>query len=270
MSISVRQAEALQNALAERDIVVELAMRYGKPAIADGLLRLKQRGATRILVLPLYPQYSATTTATTFDAVAQAMKKERRIPELRFVNHYHDEPGYIDALADSVRSYRQQHGSAEKLVMSFHGIPQDYFDKGDPYYCECQKTARLLAERLGLGAEEWMVTFQSRLGPKQWLQPYTDTSLEELGAEGVKSVQVICPGFSVDCLETLEEIAMENRDVFLESGGERYEYIPCLNDDPLHITMMKTLVLQHIRGWPESHEDAAMRLTRARSGGAKA
>ena len=269
LSISVRQAESLQDALSDRGIVVELAMRYGRPSIAGALARLKERGATRILVLPLYPQYSATTTATTFDAVAQALKKERRIPEIRFVNHYHDEPSYIEALSDSVRMHRQQHGGAEKLVMSFHGIPQDYFDKGDPYHCECRKTARLLAERLELDEGDWVVTFQSRLGPKQWLQPYTDTSLEQLGAAGVKSVQVICPGFSVDCLETLEEIAMENKDIFLEAGGERYEYIPCLNDDPAHIAMMESLVMQHTQGWLRTSEDPAARLQRARAGGAE-
>ncbi len=268
MIISERQAEALQAELAEENIAVELAMRYGQPSIADGLTRLKRRGATRVLVLPLYPQYSATTTATTFDAVASVLRKERRIPELRFVNHYHDEPAYISALAESVQSHRRQHGSADILVMSFHGIPKDYFDKGDPYFCECQKTARLLTEELGLSRDEWKVTFQSRLGPKQWLRPYTDETLRQMGEDGVKSVQVICPGFSVDCLETLEEIAMENRDVYLEAGGERYEYIPCLNDDPAHIAMMRQLVERHTMGWPTSFESGLERQQRARALGA--
>lgn len=268
MSISIRQAEALQAALSGDGMVVELAMRYGSPSIADGLTRLKQRGANRVVVLPLYPQYSATTTATTFDAVARALRKERRIPELRFVNHYHDDPGYIEALAESVQEHRRQHGEADMLLMSFHGIPQDYFDKGDPYFCECQKTARLLTQKLGLTADQWKVTFQSRLGPRQWLQPYTDETLGRMAADGVKSVQVVCPGFSADCLETLEEIAMENRDVFLKAGGERYEYIPCLNDDSSHVAMMAQLVRRHAAGWPSRMEDGAERQRRAKALGA--
>jgi ferrochelatase len=269
MTISLRQAEALQAVLADQPVCVELAMRYGSPSIAHGLARLKERGATRVLVLPLYPQYSATTTATTFDAVARALKKERRMPELRFINHYHDDPDYIDALASSVRAHRREHGDAEVLVLSFHGIPQDYFDRGDPYFCECRKTARLLAETLELADNQWRVTFQSRLGPKQWLQPYTDETLQKLGAEGVKSMQVICPGFSADCLETLEEIAMENRDVFLGAGGERYEYIPCLNDEPAHIAMMKRLVERHIAGWPLESGPPDRRQARAMALGAE-
>ncbi len=268
MDISVRQATALQMAFSDQPITVELAMRYGNPSIAKGLEQLQHRGATRILVLPLYPQYSATTTATSFDAVAAALKTERRLPELRFVNHYHDDPAYIEALASSVRAFRAQHGPSDLLLMSFHGIPQAYFDKGDPYFCECQKTARLLSSQLGLATTEWKVTFQSRLGPKQWLRPYTDTTLEELPSQGIRHVQVICPGFSADCLETLEEIAMENRQAFLEAGGECYEYIPCLNDAPAHIHMMKQLILNHIQGWPTDFPDAAHTQERAMAMGA--
>ncbi len=263
MTISIRQAQALRAALADVPIVVELAMRYGSPSIADALARLRLQGADRILVLPLYPQYSATTTATSFDAVAAALRAERHLPELRFINHYHDTPAYINALASSVQEFRSEHGTSDLLLMSFHGIPQEYFQKGDPYFCECQKTARLLAEKLGLGESEWKVTFQSRLGPKQWLQPYTDVTLEELPSDGIRRVQVICPGFSVDCLETLEEIAIENRDIFLKAGGQRFDYIPCLNDAPEHIQMMKQLVLEHIGGWPTAPRDPAATRHRA-------
>ncbi len=270
LAISIRQTEALQAALSELPVSVELAMRYGNPSIASGLARLRRRGATHVLVLPLYPQYSATTTATTFDAVAAALKPERRLPELRFVNHYHDDDAYIGALADSVRAHRSRHGSPDLLLMSFHGIPREYFDKGDPYHCECQKTARLLAEQLGLAADEWQVSFQSRLGPKQWLQPYTDATLRRLAADGVRSVQVICPGFSADCLETLEEIAIQNRDTFLGAGGERFEYIPCLNDTPAHIRMMRQLVLRHIQGWPTEFGPTGETKRRAMSLGAPA
>jgi len=271
--ISREQETALRTALNDRfgdAVCVELAMRYGSPSIASGLERLREQGARRILVLPLYPQYSATTTASIFDEVTAQVGKLRWLPELRFINHYHDEPAFIAALADSVRTWRQQHGDADKLVMSFHGIPQDYFEKGDPYFCECQKTGRLLAESLGLSEEQWKLTFQSRLGPRQWLQPYTDKSLEKMAQEGVKSVQVLCPGFSADCLETLEEIAMENRDVFMEAGGERYEYIPCLNAGKTHIEMLSRLVEKHLGGWAiEGTEDPQAVMQRAARLGAE-
>lgn len=252
------------------NICIELAMRYGYPGIAQGLQQLRDQGAQRLLVLPLYPQYSATTTASIFDAVTDELKKWRWLPELRFINHYHDDPAYIEALANSVKQYRAEHGSTDKLLMSFHGIPQDYFDKGDPYFCECQKTGRLLAEALGLDKDEWALSFQSRLGPKQWLQPYTDQTLEKMPHEGVKSVQVICPGFSADCLETLEEIAMENRDVFLDAGGESYAYIPCLNSDRSHIDMLSGLIKRHLGGWPLiSGNNPHATLQRAQQLGAK-
>ena len=269
LNISRQQETALRQSLGDRfdgQVVVELAMRYGSPSIESGLQALREQGARRVLVLPLYPQYSATTTASIFDEVTDQVRKWRWLPELRFINHYHDHPAYITALAESVDKWRNEHGEADRLLLSFHGIPQEYFDKGDPYYCECQKTARLLAQSLGLGEEQWMLSFQSRLGPKQWLQPYTDKTLKKLAGDGVKSVQVICPGFSADCLETLEEIAMENRDVFLEAGGERYEYIPCLNSDQAHIDMLSGLVEKHLAGWtleaedPEGIAERALRL----------
>ncbi len=269
--ISRRQQQALRERLA-RDhgdgLVVELAMRYGHPSIAEGLAKLRQQGARRVLVFPLYPQYSATTTASVFDAVSEALRGWRWLPELRFVNHYHDEPAYISALTESVREHRAQHGSADRLLLSFHGIPQEYFDQGDPYFCECQKTARLLAEALELGDDDWTLSFQSRLGPKQWLQPYTDQTLRKLATGSVKSVQVLCPGFSADCLETLEEIAMENREVFLNAGGERYEYIPCLNDRPAHIEALAAIIERHLAGWGDDDESTEHRVRRARNMGA--
>jgi ferrochelatase len=269
--ISQAQRAALAQQLparSGRELPVALGMRYGNPSIAAALEQLRAANVQRILVLPLYPQYSATTTASVFDAVADALRRWRWLPELRFVNHYHDEPGYIEALASSVRRFRAAHGEADKLLMSFHGIPQEYFHQGDPYFCECQKTARLLAEALQLGADQWQLSFQSRLGPKQWLQPYTDKSLAAMARDGVKSVQVVCPGFSADCLETLEEVALENRVVFMAAGGERYQYIPCLNDDSGHIAMLAELVDRHSSGWQYPQENPAQRLRRAQALGA--
>ncbi|MDJ0739475.1 MAG: ferrochelatase [Gammaproteobacteria bacterium] len=271
LTISMQQRDALVQELARRfgcDVPVALGMRYGNPSIASALDELRGAGARRILVLPLYPQYSATTTASIFDAVTAELRRWRWLPELRFVNHYHDEPAYIGALATSVRRHLDEYGDAEKLLLSFHGIPEEYFHKGDPYYCECQKTGRLLAEQLGLDDERWLLSFQSRLGPKQWLQPYTDKTLEGLAQSGVKSLQVLCPGFSVDCLETLEEIAMEDRDIFLEAGGERFEYIPCLNASAEHIDMLAGLVDQHTQGWGAPMDEPSDVLRRAAALGA--
>lgn len=254
MHISEQQHKKLQHELDMRfkdAVKVELAMRYGKPSIAKSLKKLKQSGARRILVLPLYPQYSATTTASIFDTVFNELKQWRWMPELRLVNHYHDHSKYIQALANKVRAHWQQHGQAEKLVMSFHGIPKRNLELGDPYFCECHKTGRLLAERLRLKEHEYCVTFQSRFGKAEWLQPYTDKTLQQLAKEGIKSVNIICPGFSADCLETLEEIEEENREYFLEAGGETYSYIPALNDDIDHIRLFADIVEQHTQGWAE-------------------
>ncbi len=272
MVISQQQRDALAEAMGRRfgcNVPIALGMRYGSPSIKSALEELRDAGVRQILVMPLYPQYSATTTASIFDAVTEELRHWRWLPELRFINHYHDNPAYIAALADSVRQHRAEFGTADRLLMSFHGIPEEYFHKGDPYHCECQKTGRLLAESLNLAADQWQLSFQSRLGPKQWLHPYTDHTLEALAKDGVKSVQVMCPGFSADCLETLEEIAMENRDVFLEAGGERYEYIPCLNADAAHIEMLASLVEQHMQGWGPGIEAIRRQvLERARAGGA--
>ena len=248
MRVSKHQAEALQQQLDERmdqSVKVVLAMRYGNPSIAAGLDQLRQANANRMLVLPLYPQYSAATTASIFDAVTAELQSWRRIPELRFINRYQDHPAYIRALAESVRVAWEQEGKPERLLMSFHGIPQDYADGGDPYPEECRTTASLLAAELGLANEDWKMSFQSRMGRKPWIQPYTDKTLKAWGKEGVKSVHVICPGFAADCLETLEEIAVENRDYFLKAGGQSFHYIPALNESPGHIEVMAELVQQH-------------------------
>ena len=253
--ISRQLQQALQRELdghAGAPVKVTLAMRYGKPSIAAGLAELRAAGVRRVLVISLYPQYSATTTAANFDGVAEVLRHWRELPELRFLNDYHDHPLYIRALADSVRRHQAAHGEPDKLLLSFHGIPQEYADAGDPYPQQCYRTAELLVAELGLPADRWQLSFQSRLGPKQWLQPYTDKTLEKLAGEGVSNVQVMCPGFSADCLETLEEIAMENRDVFLEAGGEHYGYIPCLNDHASHVELFASLIGQHLQGWTQT------------------
>lgn len=248
LAISKKQAAAIQKYLdghVTEKFHVELAMRYGNPSIQSGLKKLQRANAEKIIILPLYPQYSASTTASTFDAVADVLKTWRNIPELHLVKHYHDTPDYIDALAESIAEHWQQTKRAEKLLFSFHGIPQAYFEAGDPYYCECHKTARLVAEKLDLDEEEWILTFQSRFGPKEWLKPYTDMTLKELAKSGIKNVDVVCPGFSADCLETLEEINMRYRETFLAAGGEKFTYIPALNDRPTHINALTNIILNH-------------------------
>lgn len=230
------------------------AMRYGNPSIASGLDELHKKGCQRILVLPLYPQYAAATTASTIDAVTAELRTWRWVPELRFINHYHRQPGYIKALANSIREHQQEHGKPQLLVMSFHGVPKRYLDNGDPYHCECHVTARLVATELGLSAEDYKVTFQSLFGREEWLKPYTDATMKALPGEGIKDVQVICPGFSADCLETIEEIDEENREYFEEAGGEKFSYIKCLNDREDHTHALAQLVLQHTQGWYERDE----------------
>lgn len=254
MVISREQAEHLQTRLGEDygdAAVVVLAMRYGAPSIAQGLAKLREANAQRVLVLPLYPQYSATTTAAIFDAVSAELQRQRWIPELRIINRYHDDPRYVAALADSVRAFWAEHERPERLLMSFHGIPVDYALAGDPYPHECQETAKRLADALNLNGDNWQLSFQSRLGGREWLKPYTDETLKKWGADGVRSVHVICPGFSADCLETLEEIAEENREYFIEAGGKDYHYIPALNATPANIEMLAGLVERHTRGWRE-------------------
>ncbi|BCB28336.1 ferrochelatase [Sulfurimicrobium lacus] len=250
-----KQAKMLQGYLGERTrspLVVEYAMRYGNPSVASALASLKEQGCDRILAFPLYPQYAASSTATALDAVFQTLQQSRNMPELRTVRHYHDDPGYIGALASSVRDHWMQNGRADKLVMSFHGVPKRSLLLGDPYHCECQKTGRLLADALGLAQDQYLITFQSRFGRAEWLQPYTAQTLKDLGKKGCKRVDVICPGFSSDCLETLEEIAMECKADFLNAGGQEYHYIPCLNERDDWMRALSELVLKHLQGWLEN------------------
>ena len=247
-----RQARLLKGWLGERtgqNIPVEYAMRYGTPSIPQGLDKLRAAGCDRILLLPMYPQYAASTTATANDAAFAHLQRMRNAPAVRTVRHYHDDPGYIRALAAGVRDYWQRNGRPDVLLMSFHGLPRYTLQKGDPYHCECQKTGRLLAEALGLGEGEYRVTFQSRFGRAEWLQPYTDKTLRELGRQGVQHVQSICPGFTADCLETLEEIAMEGKETFLSSGGKQYSYIPALNESSLWIDALGSIALANLGGW---------------------
>jgi protoporphyrin/coproporphyrin ferrochelatase len=258
LRISRSQAAALQEALTQKfpgPVRVALGMRYGQPSVATALEELRRASVRRLLVLPLYPQYSATTTASTFDAVADQLKSWRWLPEIRFITHYHDEPGYIRALSRSIGESWEAQGRSQRLLFSFHGIPKRYFLDGDPYHCQCQKTARLVAEELGLRDGEWTVSFQSRFGPQEWLTPYTDHTLRDWAKDGAGSVDVVCPGFSADCLETLEEIAQLNREVFLSAGGQRYTYIPALNDGVEHIQFLAGLVARHGQGWPEASLD---------------
>ena len=252
---SRQQALLLRGYLGERglDVEVALAMRYGEPSIASALDVLRKNSVERVLVLPMYPQYSATTTASVFDAVADVLKASRNMPELRWVKHFHDHPGYIDALKRSVLDHWTRFGplsKGDKLVISFHGVPRQTLERGDPYHCECQKTGRLLAESLGLDDDDYVVTFQSRFGRAEWLQPYTAQTLIELAANGCARVDVVCPGFATDCLETLEEIAIEGKHEFLSAGGKQFHYIACLNDAPAFIGALADIAEQQMQGWP--------------------
>jgi ferrochelatase len=247
-----KQAKLLRGYLGERGhpVLVDYAMRYGSPSIAAALNSLKAQGASRILVLPLYPQYSATTTASVADAVFAWGQQTRVLPELRFVNRYHDDPGYIDALAKSVHDEWLAHGRPDKLVLSFHGIPKQMILNGDPYERECKETAERLRSRLALQPDDLQVTFQSRLGRAEWLQPYTEPTLIELARKGVARVDVMCPGFSADCLETLEEINQEVRAAYLTAGGKEFRYIPCMNDRHDWIAALSAIAMRHLQGWP--------------------
>jgi protoporphyrin/coproporphyrin ferrochelatase len=253
--------------------LVELGMRYGQPSIEDALGRLRAAGCSRVLVLPLYPQYAASTTASALDAVYAAAGRMRRMPALRVVDAYHDAPGYIGALARSINDYWVKNGRPDKLVLSFHGVPRRTLERGDPYHCQCQKTARLLAAELGLKTEQYAVTFQSRFGRGQWLKPYTGATLIALAQEGTRRVDVACPGFVSDCLETLEEIGIEGRAAFLTHGGAEFHAIPCLNEHPAWIAALADLALANLAGWLDPPPDAAARemtAARARARGAGA
>jgi ferrochelatase len=258
-----KQSQHLQALFDPQHVQVRYAMRYGSPSVAEVLDDLKTQGVNRVLVMPAYPQYSATTTASVFDAVYTWGLRTRYLPEFRFVNHYHDHPGYINALADSIRAHWATHGRAEQLVMSFHGVPERTLKLGDPYHCECHKTARLLAQALQLNKDDYKVCFQSRFGKAKWLEPYTEPTVRELARQGCKSIDIVCPGFVCDCLETLEEIAMEVKAAFMEEGGSEFRYISCLNDNPAWIQGLQDIAMVHLSGWPLSggsaQEQAASR-----------
>lgn len=255
--ISKRQVWALQATLDQQcatPVRVVLGMRYGKPSLRGALQRLQDDGVRRLLVLPLYPQYSASTTASTFDVIAEGLKTWRWTPTLRFINGYHDHDGYIEALCQSIHLAWTEHSAPDRLLFSFHGLPKRYIESGDPYHRQCRETARRVAEELHLTEEKWDISFQSRVGREEWLTPHTDELLREWGSAGIKDIQVICPGFSADCLETLEEIEMRAREIFISKGGKGFHYIPGLNDRPEHIKALIDLIRSHARDWLSDDE----------------
>ena len=257
---TAKQALLLKGYLGERlktPHAVAWGMRYGEPSVEKALGSLCEEGCDRILVLPLYPQYAASSTASSFDAVFDAMKKMRNAPALRLVKHYHDHPAYIAALAKNVSRYWEVNGRPDKLLMSFHGLPRFALDRGDPYHCECHKTARLLGAELGLTPDRYVVTFQSRFGRAEWLQPYTLQTVQELGKRKTGRLDVICPGFVSDCLETLEEIGMENKAAFVKAGGGEFRYIPALNENHEWIEALARIAAENLHGWASTEWDAA-------------
>ncbi len=231
------------------NIEFALGMRYGNPSIESALKDLQSRQVRRLLVLPLYPQYCAATTGSTFDEVTSILQKWRWVPELRFINQYFEEDEYLDALVSSIENFWQKNNKPQKIVFSYHGIPKRYLTNGDPYHCFCLKTTRLVKEKMRLNDDEIITTFQSRFGREEWLKPYTAETLKELPGKGIKNIHIISPGFSADCLETLEELEEENKEYFIEAGGDQYGYIPCLNDDEKHLNFISNLVLKHTQGW---------------------
>lgn len=260
MVYAQQQKTLLQQSLAKHinsPFAVELGMTYGNPSMKSAIDSLKAQGCDRILVFPLYPQYAASSTAAALDAVWRVLLKMRNVPAIRTIKHYHDHPLYIQALASHIKTYWQQHGQPEKLVMSFHGVPKFHLMKGDPYHCECHKTGRLLAEVLGLSKDQYQIAFQSRFGRQEWLQPYLANTLDALGKQQLKRIDVVCPGFSSDCLETLEEIAMEGKHLFQSVGGGDYHYIPALNSEAVWIEAMRDIALEHLQGWVSNEFDSA-------------
>jgi ferrochelatase len=247
------------------DVPVVLAMRYGQPSVQQGVDELMAMGVRRVLVLPLYPQYSVSTTASVFDAVVEAAANRQWVPELRFINQYFEHPAWLQAIADSLKPALDEH-QPDRLLLSFHGVPKRYLMDGDPYHCQCHKSARLISERLHLPQDQWQITFQSRFGREPWLQPYTDYTLEALPEQGIKKLVVACPGFAVDCLETLEEIAMEGKEEFMEAGGEAFHYLSCLNDSAEHARALFSVLSDHLQGWPLQSEDAATLEQRVKRG----
>ncbi|MEI7842979.1 MAG: ferrochelatase [Gallionellaceae bacterium] len=264
-----RQTTLLSNHLRARvddaPVVVEYAMRYGNPSVASVLAKLKAQNCQRILLLPLYPQYAASSSATAIDAVLNPLLKMRNMPALRTIKHFHDDAGYIKATAQNIRDYWTLHGQPEKLVMSFHGVPRYTLEKGDPYHCECLKSGRLIAEELGLNKDQYIVSFQSRFGKAEWVKPYTTATLKALGQQKTKRVDVVCPGFVADCLETLEEIAQEGKEDFQHAGGGAYHYIPCLNERPDWIAAMGDLVMANLQGWLIKSDAAQLEQSRLKA-----
>jgi protoporphyrin/coproporphyrin ferrochelatase len=235
-------SEKLAEKLQAKGVAVTYAMRYGEPSIANQLRLLKEQGVNNVIVLPLYPQYSSTTTASIYDDVVKELNQWRHLPSFQFISDYHLHDSYITAIAETVKSAWQEHGKNELLLMSFHGLPELLTKLGDPYYYQCRETAKLIAEKLGLNEKQWLLVFQSRFGKAEWLKPYCVDTLEKLPGQGIKSLDVICPGFAVDCLETLEEMAMENKEVFMGAGGAAYRYIPALNDSATHVNAIAKLL----------------------------
>jgi len=266
-ALTNRIAEALQPRL---DALVALGMSYGSPSIPSALEQLRRQGVRRLIVLPLYPQYSGSTTASVFDRVTRHLQRWRWVPELRFIGSYHEDAAYLDAVASSIEEHWRTSASQRYLLFSFHGVPRRYLLAGDPYHCQCQKTARLVAQRLALDDKDWSVSFQSQVGREEWLRPYTDERLLEFARTGPRRLTVVCPGFATDCLETLEEIALRNRQLFLEAGGEAYDYVPALNAGDTHVTALANLISRHAQGWPTSElspeEAEATRQRALRSG----
>ena len=252
LDIANRQLNKIQSSFSSKNenIVFEVGMRYGNPSIPDALLKLQKKQVRKLLVLPMYPQYCAATTGSTFDEVTNVLQKWRWIPEVRFINQYFEEKNYIEALSNSIKSFWKKTSKPQKIIFSYHGIPKRYLTNGDPYHCFCLKTTRLVKENMGLSDDEIMTTFQSRFGREEWLKPYTSETLKELPKQGIKNIHIISPGFSSDCLETLEELEEENKEYFMESGGENYHYIPCLNDHDDHIDVFVNLIKKHTQGWP--------------------
>ena len=254
LAIGRRQAEGIALRLRQHQgeagppFIVALGMRYGEPSIRSALAELRGRGCTRLLFLPLFPQYSAATTASTIDVLARQIRRWRWVPELRTINHYHDDPGFLRALAASIRETWKD-GEPDRLVLSYHGVPKRYIDNGDPYQCQCLETTRLLVRELGIDERRVVSTFQSQFGRETWIGPKTDALMRELPASGLGNVDVACPGFSADCIETLEEIEVENRGYFEESGGRRLRYVPCLNDRSDHLDALTDLILKNTREW---------------------
>ena len=274
---SLEQIQMLKARLEQRHgdkVVIELGMTYGNPSVSSALQKLKSQHIEALVVLPLYPQYSGATTGSVFDAVVKELSTWRRVPAMNFIDGYYDEPLYIKALANSITNYQAQHGGAEKIIFSYHGLPKRFLDSGDPYHCHCYKTTRLVAEVLNLDDEQYMLTFQSRFGKEPWLEPYTDETLKSLPSKGVRRIQVISPGFSSDCVETIEEINIQNREFFMDAGGEEFGYIPCLNDHQDHVDLLEDLIqrqlsaLLHGKRFNKSHDDQNLSKALAKKTGA--